>query len=186
MKKIGLLITALILMVGVSLAQDKTKKELRIEARELKKKENRQALAQNLDSIKEMVEEQEFALEANLLRGRYNTINLIANNNFIKVDGDEVVIQTSNPSRIGYNGLGGVTIVGRIMSYDVFENENSVSLNMQVSSAVLGITTVNFNVSANGFATANIIGNFGGRATFIGDFRPLDAIHQFEGTRLLF
>ncbi|WP_425391936.1 DUF4251 domain-containing protein [Ekhidna sp.] len=152
--------------------------------KELRKLERQQKAKEQLDSIKTMIEDQAFALEANMLRSRTAAFNVMQQNNFIKVEGDEVVIQTANASRVGMNGMGGVTVNGRLMTYDISSSKRGINVTMIVSSFALGNLNINLSVNASGNATASINGSFGLRATFQGDLVALNNISQFEGTSI--
>lgn len=168
-----------ILMIGVSplTAQDKSNSE---EGQAQEKEARKAQLAQNMDTIRKMVKDKKFVLMADMIQGKRGSYNMHSPNNFIKVEGDEIIIQTANSSYIGYNGLGGITIKGKITGYGIYENKNSIGANIQVSSAALGFTSVNLDVSANGNARAVVRANFGARATFIGNLASLHS-GAFEG-----
>ena len=185
MNTIGMIILVVLSQLGVpSQASDKTKKELRKQEKAEKKLEKERILKQNLDSIRSMVQSKTFALEVNMLRGRHSTINVLDANNFIKVNGDQVLIQTAFPHRFGFNGLGGITINGRITQYDIFEDDNNVRINMQVSTIELGHASLSITLNAPGNAWAYLRGNFGLQVSFNGQFAALDDTRQFEGMRL--
>lgn len=181
MNKLGLVV-AILFSLGVSAQNtnkdaDKDRKAIKAE----KKAERREMLAKNLDSITALMKEKTYALEATMLRDRYNTYNVLQDNNFIKVDGNEIIIQTANINRMGTNGLGGITVRGQLISYDVKELDNNVSANMTVSTFALGTININISVNSAGNATADLRGNFGLQATFIGDFAPINDLRQYEG-----
>ena len=185
MKKLGMILVVLLSLLGIdSQAGDKTKKELRKQERAAKKLEKERLLMENLDSIRSSVQSKAFVLQADMLRGRYGTVNVLDANNFIKINGDQVVIQTANPHRIGFNGLGGITINGQIIQYDIFEDNNAVRINMQVSTVELGHITLSMTLGATGNAWAHLRGNFGLQVSFNGQFAALDNLRQFEGMRL--
>lgn len=181
MKKLGILFVVLFAL-GVEAQEVKNdneqeRKEIKVD----KKNERKEMLAQNLDSLTKLINQKAFALEASMIRDRYQTYNVLQDNNFIKVDGDEVIIQTANASRIGRNGMGGVTVRGQMISYNVTEAKNNTSVIMTVSTFALGTVNINLSVNSVGNATAFINGNFGLRATFIGDIVTINDVRQFEG-----
>jgi hypothetical protein len=53
--------------------------------------------------------------------------------NFIEVDGDKGVIQTGNYTGIGGNGVGGYTIEGKILSYNLSQDSKNLSHNLKFS-----------------------------------------------------
>ena len=53
--------------------------------------------------------------------------------NFIEVDGDKGVIQTGNYTGIGGNGVGGYTIEGKILSYNLSQDTKNLSHHLKFS-----------------------------------------------------
>ena len=182
----AILVTVLVFFGTPQLmAQDgKSKRELRKEAKARKKAEKKIALAENLDQLKSLISDSTFTLEVNAIRNRFAYRNVLTPNSFIKVDRDKIIIQTTSPGRFGPNGLGGVTIGGRVLNYDIFEDKNGVRVNIQISSPVLGNSTVLLSTRADGSSSAYIRTNFGSQTTFIGNLIALDDRTQFEGNRL--
>lgn len=150
-------------------------------SREGKKAHRQEVLAQNLDSITAMINQKSFALEASMVHYDNSTYNAFQENNFIQVSGEDMIIQTANIARLGVNGMGGITIRGRILSFDVVESKKHTSINMIVSTFQLGIINVSLSVNSSGNTTAFVRGNFGLRVTFVGDFAPLDDHDQIKG-----
>jgi len=151
-----------------------------------KKKVREEKLAENLKAINSAVDDSVFVLEANMIRGRYTSNNFVSpNTNFIKVEGDEIVVQTADAFNAGYNGLGGITVRGNIREYEVRKDDGGVNVFIQMSSTVLGYSTVNISVNASGHASATVRTGFGGYANFDGDFRLLEDSGAFEGTSIL-
>lgn len=114
-KMVSILICALALMVG------------HIQAQEVElTKEEKKALQEKIDSIHhaeamEAVNARKFTLEADQVVFKYGqTAYVTSNTNFISVDGENAVVQvTFNIPAAGPNGLGGVTVDGKVSSYEV-------------------------------------------------------------------
>lgn len=180
MKYLGILLLVLSFF-GTDAQNPEASKLSKKEVKELRKAEKREIKAKQFDEIAALIQNKSFALEADLLRSRYSTFNVMQNNNFIKVEGDELVIQTANFNRIGWNGLGGITVRGKILDYDISENKKRINVSMTASTFDLGNININLSVGKNGNATANLTGNFGLRTTFLGDIAALNRLDQFQG-----
>ncbi|MEP0987426.1 DUF4251 domain-containing protein [Ekhidna sp.] len=180
MKYIGIVIMTMFFL-SVNAQESETSKLDKKEIREQRKAEQRKVQAEKFDEITALVQNKSFALEADLLQSRYATFNVIQDNNFIKVEGDEIIIQTANFNRIGWNGLGGITVRGKIIDYDVSENKKRMNVSITASTFELGNVNINLSLGKNGNATANLTGNFGLRTTFIGDIAALNRLDQFQG-----
>lgn len=168
-------------------AQSDKREEKRLERAE-KKKIREQQYATNKEGFLSLVNERSFVIEANALYGRYmNRYEVIPSTNFVKVEGDIVTLQTAHGFSQGYNGLGGVTINGKITRYEIKESEKNHSLQiaMAFTSPALGHCTLNMNIAADGTASARIRDNWGGRAVFSGEIISLDTSSVFEGMSIM-
>lgn len=172
-----LLIITLFLGYGSAFGQNKEQTEKK-QKKEIKKEQ----LAENLAAIKAAVKDSAFVIEVNNIRGRYTTTNFVnPTTNFIQIENDEIIVQTADNFNVGYNGLGGITVRGNIINYEINEDDASIRLMVQMSSNALGFSTVNVSVNASGNATANLRTNFGGYAEFTGDFNLLENASTYEG-----
>ncbi|WP_044205005.1 DUF4251 domain-containing protein [Flammeovirga sp. OC4] len=143
-------IIALSLIFGISFTafaqeeadQNLSKKEQKALKKEQKKKAKaeKKAQAEAFEKIQHQqalvaIDSQQFVLEANQLydrRGR--TVNVQSNINFIKVEKDVGVLQIGSANLIGWNGVGGITVDGRISDWKVSKDDKN------------GRTTVSFNI----------------------------------------
>ena len=113
-KMVSILICALALMVG------------HIQAQEVElTKEEKKALQEKIDSIQhaeavEAINAKKFTLEADQVVFKYGqTAYVTSNTNFVSVDGEDAVVQVAfNIPAAGPNGLGGVTVNGKVSSYE--------------------------------------------------------------------
>lgn len=184
MLKKGIMVIAMLLLaLGThsALAQDssdqkKTKKELRAE----RLKKSREKLAQ-------LATDSTLILEANVLRNRYQNSFPVSGNNFILIDGNRVVLQTASPSGgPGFNGLGGITLRGRITQYEIdVDDKGPIHILANVSLGGAGFATLRISISADGNATATYTDNWGGRVTFAGVAGDPGESSVFQGTPIL-
>lgn len=77
---------------------------------------------------------------------------LSTNNNFIKFNGKDMILQTSYTKVDGINGLGGMTLQGKVIYYEISDVGLKGPLNLQVlfSTKTLGHTTLNINFYGDG------------------------------------
>lgn len=187
--KIFLLAIMFFFSVDAAMAQsDKlSKKEQRKLERAEKKRLKNEERQRQQEQLMSLVEEQNFVLEATTIFGRYNDrYEVMPNTNFVKVDGNKVTVQTSNNFHVGYNGLGGITINGTITDYKIMPSKNNtVSVLIYFNSPVLGHSSLNLNISADGLARAMVVDNRGGRATFQGQMFDLENSRIFEGRSII-
>lgn len=163
-------------------AQQEQKRQEKIEKREQRKEERKK----NKEKLLSLVEEKSFVIEANTIYGRYmNRHEVLPSTNFVKIEGDQVTIQSASDSGPGYNGLGGLTVNGTITRYEIKENKGSLYLQVHFTNVVPGHSMLNINISPNGFATARINDNRGGRATFQGNVVHPDNSRTFEGMSVM-
>ncbi|WP_224997187.1 DUF4251 domain-containing protein [Cesiribacter sp. SM1] len=183
--KIVLLGLALVFAAQAGWAQTSSREQKKIEKAErkrLKEEEERK----NHELLVSLVKDQTYVLEATTLAGRYGyQYQVSPNTNFIMVEGDQVIVQTANNHGVGYNGLGGITINGTIRDYEVHNEKNGVSVMIRFQDPVLGLSTLNLSVQANGYARATVLGNWGARATFQGQFSDLEESRIFKGRPII-
>lgn len=187
MKKLIILILMAVFtfQINTAVAQDNlSKKELRkiekAEKKQRKKEERKKHKAANLQVIKD----QSFVIEANTIQGRnLYTYQVSPNTNFIKVEGEDFVLQTASNFGIGYNGLGGITIVGKIADFQVIEGkeDKAIQIAAQVNSPVLGHSTVFMTISGSGNGIVRLSDNWGNRITFNGEMYPLENSSVYQG-----
>ncbi|WPP52764.1 DUF4251 domain-containing protein [Catalinimonas niigatensis] len=186
MKNIHIIITTVLLFFFVGTVSAQTREDRR-EARKQERLEKKRLQAEAIEQGKTMAlnlaQNRTLVLEADALYDRYmNRYNMVSNS-FIMFDGDRVVIQTAAPGYIGYNGLGGITLNGRLTDYEVSEGKEDkpVRISAQVSTTALGHGTLNMTISGDGSARATFRDNWGNRVTFSGQVNSLDDSVIYEG-----
>ena len=188
--KIFILLAFFLFSVDASMAQSDilSKKEQRKLERAEKKRLKKEERKRNHEEVVSLVKDQTFVLEANTLYSRYMTPFFVTpTTNFVKIEGGQITLQTANDFSFGYNGLGGVTINGTILDYQVkvSEKNGGTSVLIQFSSPVIGHSTLNLNVQADGNARAMLVDNWGRRVTFQGQFVALEDSRVFKGRPLI-
>lgn len=182
MWKKSTLIMAFLLALGAGTAsaqdsadQKKSRKEIRAE----RLRESRERLAQ-------LTKDSTLILEANILRNRYQNSFPVTGDNFILINGERVVLQTASSWGPGFNGLGGITLQGRITRYEYdIDEKGPISILADVTLGGAGFATLRIHISADGSATATYYDNWGGRVTFAGIAGDPGDSRVFEGMPLL-
>lgn len=173
---------ALIVAVSATgvFAQDTQQKD------EPTRKEKRAIEREHLYQLnKQMLESRSFVLESDYLQNRYGMrIPVSSTINFVRVDGDEAVIQIGSNTRVGSNGVGGITAKGRITKWELKENEKkkTFDLSMYVLTSI-GMYDINMSIGNYG-ADARLTGMRPGNLTFSGDMVAIEESAVYEGRSL--
>ncbi len=180
---------AMVLVSQHSHAQELDRKTQRKLERVKKREARRAALEDNKARILDLVRQQTFVIEANSLFDKYqNRYEVSPDINFIKIEGDQGIIQFGFNHLVGYNGLGGLTINGFISGYTVNSGEPSdpITITANVSSPnLVGPATLSLSILSDGSSRATINGAFGARLTFSGDVSDLENSRVYQGMTIL-
>jgi hypothetical protein len=177
MKTIAIIMLAM--MFSINLAAQKTgnppkTKEQKAAEREIK-----------FQGMKHLLEDQYFVLEADFLGNGFERRPVVSTLNFITVDSTATVVQTGNNFGMGYNGVGGLTVEGRISKYTVNADKKRKSFTVTWNmSSTVGFYNVSMNVSASGRATATLTGNTSGRLVYDGWLIPGSESRTFTGGKI--
>ncbi len=119
------LLTLLIafIMVLAAYSQDEVQQLSKKEIKKLQKEQANADKAVEAERMAEvtrfMVEQQQFVLEADYLSDKYGQrVSVMPTINFVMVDSLAGSVQFGSAQNLGYNGVGGVTIDGRITKYE--------------------------------------------------------------------
>ena len=152
-----------------------TKRELK----KLKKAEEKELIKK---STLLMIEKKHFVLEADYIINRYgNRFMVNSMLNFIKIDSTDIILQLGSNTGIGYNGIGGITLEGRINRYEIKEIKNGNLLHIS-SMTNLGFFDVFITVSNSGYADASVSGISGGSVRYSGKIIPLELSRIYKGS----
>ena len=181
MKKIGFALIIVMLSTAV-FAQTKAERKA---AKKAKKEAKLQQDLASSEIFKAIVESRRFVLEANTLYDKSgHTFNLSSNLNFVGFDGENSTIQLSFNQLVGWNGVGGVTLDGKISQMEIKQKEGSPSFTVdaRVHNKGGSLVTMVFRISSNGSARVDMSGSFGDRLSFQGNIVPLTNTSIFKGT----
>jgi len=182
MKNILILFLMLYFAAEKSFAQTEQKLS-RKERKELRKKQQQE----QKQAILQLLQSKAWVIEAHTVFDRYNqSYQLNPTINFVGVKDEEGALQLGFSNLIGWNGVGGVTIDGKVMRYEVKEgkSKSSPSLILRFQGRGVGSATINVTVNTSGQASARVSGDFGDRITFSGIIKPLSESTVYKGQSL--
>jgi hypothetical protein len=187
MKLISILpIIMLMCFAGITNAQQNTqKKKLTKEERKALRKQKDE---ENLLKIQAILESKQWIVEANTVLDRNNqSYQLNPTINFVGVDREEGALQLGFDGLVGWNGVGGVTVDGKVTRYEIKEARKNrapqVDIRFQGKGGV-GSATINLTINTSFQATARVNGDFGERITFQGMLVPLQESRVYKGQSL--
>ena len=192
MKKITIYLLSFTLILGTTYsvfsqdgkASKEDRKEQKQYEKEKRKEEQEKEKALMVEVTKAMVDYQRFVLEADQLSDKYGQrVQVSPNINFIMIDSLQGTIQLGSAFNVGYNGVGGTTVDGRITKYVVNKTgkkKDSYSIQIIFMSA-LGTYDITLLVGAEGNATATIRGNWSGQLNYHGKLIPLGKSRVYKG-----
>jgi len=179
MKKIIFILFIAIIGLQVQAQETKTKKEIRAEkkAQNLKEREATRVVQEK------WADDKSYVLEAVQVFGKQgDSYHLNPSTNFVYVNGDKAVIQLGFDGIVGWNGVGGITVKGRITKYEVDkENPNKpIYIKMSIQGST-GFQDVTLWISSSGSGEAQITDIKGNRIRFTGDILSLEDSRVFIG-----
>ena len=180
MKRLALLAFAILLIADISIAQGKLTKE---ERRALKK----EAIEEKYDSVFSTLNSRSFVLESNTIADRYGRqIFVNPSTNFFLVEDSIAVIQLAVNNGFGYNGLGGITLEGRLTNFEIQRDQSSskpLYIQARVFGTALGTIDLFTTINSAGRATTRFSSQYGHRLSLNGDLVKLEETLPFVGMR---
>lgn len=188
MKKIISLLLLIVFSFAV-VAQNETredKKAERAKARIEKKKAEKEKAEWMEKITRQMVESRKFVLEADYLAGTYgDMIPVSPDINFIAIDSNRATIQLGIINAPGYNGVGGITVEGKVTKYEYQKIEKKKFTAYNVTVIVFsnaGTYDIQFFIGDDGRGDATIRGTRSGKLDYKGIFYPPDISRVYMGT----
>ena len=184
MKNSLLIGLALLITTSVMQAQENQEKQrlTRAEKKELRKQEqeNMQKLVAGL------ITNRTFVLEASYLITRYGAMIPVSSTiNFISIDSTNATFQFGSANHFGQNGVGGVTIDGKISDWIVKTRKKTGVYYIRATlSSAWGAFDINFDISPTGMADATITSNYGGILQYSGRILAPNESRIFKGMAL--
>ena len=181
MKRI--LILTFVAALALPVFGQQTKEEKKA-AKAAKKEQKLKADEERAAVIGASIEAKQFVLEANFLSDKYGqraVVDPIIN--FIGIDDENAAFQFGNGSDMGYNGVGGVTVEGKVNNYKVSKNKKGMYTIEFNISASFGNIFVVMTVSPTGAADATTSGNTSTKLNYIGNLVPISESRVYKGSR---
>ncbi len=179
-KMMNLTVLGLLILAVPAYSQQSEGEQLsKAEKKELRKLER----VNEIQELKKVAEQRSFLLNADYLLDRQSRQYMGSANNFVSIEGDKLIMQTSSTAGVGYNGIGGVTFVGRILDYKVTESNNGHSLfvTVQTSSIPYGNGTLFISIRGKENAVARFYGPWGRSLAFSGDIEQKGDSFNYRG-----
>ncbi|MRR19324.1 DUF4251 domain-containing protein [bacterium] len=173
MKKIAA--SVVILLYAIAAAAQEEVPLTKQEKKALKEEQKRQNEAILATNTAEALKSGQFVLKANQLRGRGGSMmNVNPTTNFVAVEGKDAYFQMASFTGVGYNGLGGVTLKGRITSFEMNEGKKNGSYTITMNTIGNGGNlTIMMNINKTGeMASASVTSNTGNRIDMYGVLVP--------------
>ena len=149
-------------------------------------KEARKAfLYANFQAIDTLLQRRSIVLEADFLSNQYgNRIPVSSALNFIKVEPDDVILQTGSNFGQGYNGVGGVTAEGHLNSWKITKDAKHLSYTLRFNVTTnIGSYDVFMTIGANNTANATISGLTMGKLVYDGRIKAVYNSSVYKGQR---
>lgn len=164
MRKYMLMLVAVMFVMTTAMTQEEKAVE-KLEGKELrkqKKKDRMELFELQKQEGSSLIDDRDFVLQAERISGK-NTIPINVSNqiNFIKIDGDDLIVQYGLNAGVGRNGLGGVTYEGKIRRYETSDLGEGKAYNTRIqffTPYLNGIATINISVRGD-MARASIWSN---------------------------
>lgn len=136
--------------------------------------------------VSEMLENKSFVLEANTASDKWGSQTMLNSAlNFVMVDSTQSTIQVGDDLGLGPNGVGGITVKGKISGWKLNKNEKRKTFTVEMNVMTLLKTyNVFINITAYGNANATITDNTSNRITFNGQIVPLEDSRVYVGSHL--
>jgi len=186
-KHILLLSLAMLLFTTAVWTQEEAMTEKEKQKSERKKAEKAQR-SSNYEAILELLDERNFVIEAYQFVDRYGqTVQVNTTTNFIAVRDSVATVQIVFPGSVsGYNGLGGITLDGRLTSLEINEKDpgKGVRFQMRVFGSGFASADMFVDVGTDGRATIRYNGQYGSRFTLRGYFQSWAGSGVFKGSPL--
>lgn len=186
-KHIITLSLAMLIFVTGAWTQEGAKTDKEEQESERKKAEESQR-ASNYEAILELLEDRNFVIEAYQFRDRYGQmVQVNTTTNFIAVRDSVATVQIVFPGSVsGYNGLGGITLDGRLTSLEINEKDpgKGVRFHMRVFGSGFASADMFVDVGTDGRAILRYNGLQGSRFTLQGYFQSWAGSGLFKGSPL--
>jgi len=191
MKSLMSFLLAFVLVLG-AFSQEETQQLSKKELKRLQKEQRKTDQAAEAERMAEltrfMVEQQQFVLEADYLSDKYGQrVPVTPTINFVLIDSLVGTVQFGDAMAVGYNGVGGITVDGRVTKYEysvIGKKKDSYSIRLILMSSI-GTYDITLLINSQGYGDAQIRGNWSGQLNYHGKLVPLTLSRIYKGTPIL-
>jgi hypothetical protein len=151
--------------------------------RKAKKEEEKRKYEENLIKFEQYAQMRAWVIEAQTVYDKQgNSFQMQPTTNFVFVNNEETTVQLSFAGLVGWNGVGGITLDGKVGKYEVTRDKNTVNINMSARGASIGNANIILSISGDSNGRATVTGNWGERIVFQGRFISLADSKIYKGT----
>ena len=176
---------SLFLSGGLTAQDQKTIPETKKEASQRKKEERQAKIESQYKQMTSLLQGKKFVLEAHFLKPTSgDRFPVSATLNFISVDSLSAVIQVGSFQRVGYNGVGVVTMQGKISNWKLEKDDKRK--NFYLTMTVRGdynTYDVTMSIDYSGYSDATLNGIRAGNLTFNGNVVSKEETIIFKGQK---
>jgi hypothetical protein len=176
---------SLFLSGGLTAQDQKMIPETKKEASQRKKEERQAKIESQYKQMNSLLKGKKFVLEAHFLKTTSgDRFPVSATLNFISVDSLSAVIQVGSFQRVGYNGVGGVTMQGKISNWKLEKDDKRK--NFYLTMTVRGdynTYDVTMSIDYSGYSDATLNGIRAGNLTFNGNVVSKEETIIFKGQK---
>lgn len=152
-----------------------------------KKQQRAQEIAENYDATLELVETKRLILEANEITNRMNRRAFVnPATNFLIIKDSIAIIQLSKNDTPGFNGLGGCTLEGNLMSYEIKSDESKkqpIYIKGRIFGTALGTFDFILDMHPQRGSQVRLTSQFGHRFSMLGQVFGIDESLHHVGRR---
>ena len=158
-------------------------KEERKALKKAKKEEDKRKREEALKIFEKYAEARTWVIEAHTVFNKQGqSFQMDPTINFVGVNGDETTVQLSFTGLVGWNGVGGITLDGKIGKYQFTNNDKVVAINLGAMGSGMGVVDMHLTITGDGNARATVKGNWGDQITFQGRFVSLAESRVYKGS----
>lgn len=169
--------------------QKKAEKEAE-KQRKKAEKAQKKAIQEQQDSLEfviaeKAVKDRHFVVTADRVRFRRgNTVNVNYTTNFVLLQGDDATVQLAFDNGMsGYNGLGGITVVGKASNIKInYDKKGNLVFSMSVLGTAIS-ADISFTLPKNSSRCDAVVDSsfYPSRITFSGKLHPYNSQNVFKG-----
>ncbi len=183
MKKIVFLVFTM--LITVVLAGQDVKVTSKAERKAQRKLEKEKIEKDMIVQTEKAIMSGNFVLKADQIRNKYGNMLMVNSTlNFVAVKGRDVYVQFGTESGMGYNGIGGITVKGNVVDYELTRDKKNSGYSLKLTtSGTFGFLTIYLRSNITGdIADARVQSNWGSTLIFSGDVVPITGSHIYKGS----